>query len=167
MSEWWIFEHEELARLKYFPSQVQHTNIKQLRFSQCYQDCYTAVTWFPRPSLCKRGTVLGRESSVHRLAIVEVASCGLLPRGKTRTCSQEHTCCINVYRNALERVSSGEFLLALWDTVVPVIHVYSHVVLEMVKKINKNCALLGHYAASSGKKNYQYLSRDDPVERNC
>jgi hypothetical protein len=101
-----VTEHEELARLKYCPSQGQHTDIKQLRFFQCCQDCYTDVTRLPRPSLCKRGTVLGRQSGVHRLAIDQVAPCGLLPRGKTRTCSQGHTCCMNVYLNTLERISA-------------------------------------------------------------
>jgi len=123
------------------------------------------MIWLPLPSLCKRGTVLGTESGLHRLVIVQAARRRLLPRGKTKTCSQANTCCINLYRNAMSRVSAEAFLFALRETVVSVMQVYSPVILGMVKWIDKNCALLRHYAASSGKKNYQYFLRNDSDER--
>jgi len=61
------------------------------------------MTWLPLPLLCKRSTVLETERGVHRLAIDQAARRLLLPRGKTKTCSQSHTYFINVYSNALER----------------------------------------------------------------
>ena len=71
------------------------------------------MTQLPHSSLCKRGSVIGRESGFHRLAIVQADRYRLLQRGKTKTCSQGHTCCFTVYRNTLERVSARKFLFAL------------------------------------------------------
>jgi len=99
-------EQEELAHFRYLPSQVLRAIINQLYLSQCCKDCFTAMTWLPLPLLCKRGTVLGTENGVHRLTIDQAARRRLLPRGKTKTCSQGHTCYINVYSNALERVTA-------------------------------------------------------------
>jgi hypothetical protein len=42
-----------------------HAGLKQFYYPQCLQDSCTAVTWFSRPCLCKRGTSLGMKFDVY------------------------------------------------------------------------------------------------------